>query len=323
LIETRHLRYFVAVAEEQHFGRAARRLQMAQPPLSQQIRQLERLLGVELLHRTTRKVELSPAGDLLLERGRRILDELELLETDVKRVGDGLQGTLRIGFTGAATYGIMPRVVRDASKSFEGMALVVSGELLTPDLVAALLDSRIDIAVLRTPVSSLDIAHTVVAREEIVAALPSDSPLLRCSELSMSDFDGQALVGYPVGSTTAKILAARWLELGVSPRFDQRVSETSTLLSLVAAGVGIALVPRSAASLNLGGTVFRAVSDAPAVELAIAWRAGDKSHAVQRFVPFIEGVVKRSVTPERQSQESIQTSELSIGTIQILPLTKD
>jgi DNA-binding transcriptional LysR family regulator len=291
-IDARQLRYFVAVAEEEHFGRAAERLRMAQPPLSQQIRQMERTLGTQLLTRTTRKVELLPAGELLLERGRRILEELQSLESDVKRVGDGLQGTLRLGFTGAATYGIMPRVVRESSRAFEGLALAVSGELLTPQLVDGLLDFRIDIAVLRPPVSSTEIAHMVVAREPLVAALPSNSPVLDRAELRMVDFHDQVLVGYPESSTTAQIIAARWLELGARPRFAQRVSETSTLLSLVAAGVGLALVPESATSLNLGGTVFRRIEDAPEVELAIGWRAGDQSKAVQRFVPFLEEVVR-------------------------------
>jgi len=306
-IDSRQLRYFVAVAEEQHFGRAAVRLRMAQPPLSQQIRQLERTLGTELLTRTTRKVELNPAGELLLERGRRILEELQALESDVKRVGDGLQGTLRLGFTGAATYGIMPRVVRESSRAFEGLALAVSGELLTPQLVEDLLDFRIDIAVLRPPVSTTDIAHVVVARERIVAALPTNSRLLEQAQLTMADFHDQVLVGYPENSTTAQIIAARWLQQGARPLFAQRVSETSTLLSLVAAGVGIALVPESATSLNLGGTVFRRIEDAPEVELAIGWRAGDQSKAVQRFLPFLEGVVRdvQAHAVERSSSATI------------------
>jgi DNA-binding transcriptional LysR family regulator len=291
-IESRQLRYFIAVAEEQHFGRAAERLRMAQPPLSQQIRQLERALDTELLTRTTRKVELNPAGELLLERGRRILEELQSLESDVRRVGQGLQGTLRLGFTGAATYGIMPRVVREASRAFEGLALAVSGEMLTPQLVAGLIEHRIDIAVLRPPVPARFVEHVVVGRESIVAALPSNSRLVDRAELRMQDFDHQVLVGYPEDSTTAQLIAARLLELGVRPTFAQRVSETSTLLSLVAAGVGAAFVPESATSLTLGGTVFRRVNDAPAVELAVGWRAGDQSKAVQRFVPFLESVVR-------------------------------
>jgi DNA-binding transcriptional LysR family regulator len=291
-IETRQLRYFVAVAEERHFGRAAERLMMAQPPLSQQIRQLERALGTELLTRTTRKVELNPAGQLLYERGRRIIEDLQSLELDVRRVGEGLAGMLRLGFTGASTYGIMPRVVREASRAFHGLALTVSGELLTPSLVAELLEHRIDIAVLRPPVASDLISHIVVAREHIMVALPSNSRLLDLAEIGMDDFNDQVLVGYPETSTVHQTLASRWLELGIRPHYRHRVSETSTLLSLVAAGVGVALVPESAASLNLGGTVFRKIKDAPMVELAIAWRTDDDSRAVARFVPFLEGVIR-------------------------------
>ena len=307
-IESRQLRYFIAVAEEQHFGRAAERLRMAQPPLSQQIRQLERSLDTELLTRTTRRVELNPAGELLLERGRRILEELQSLESDVRRVGDGLQGTLRLGFTGAATYGIMPRVVREASRAFEGLALAVSGEMLTPQLVAGLIEHRIDVAVLRPPVSSAAVQHVVVGREPIVVALPSNSRLVDRAELQMKDFDDQVLVGYPEDSTTAQLIAARLLELGVRPSFAQRVSETSTLLSLVAAGVGAAFVPESATSLTLGGTIFRRVQDAPAVDLAVGWRTDDQSRAVQRFVPFLESVVRdvQATTPLRGPASAIR-----------------
>ncbi|GAA0990931.1 LysR family transcriptional regulator [Subtercola frigoramans] len=291
-LETRQLRYFIAVAEERHFGRAAERLMMAQPPLSQQIRLLERALGTELLTRTTRKVELNPAGELLYERGRRIIEDLQSLELDVKRVGDGLEGALRLGFTGAATYGIMPRVVREASRAFPGLALSVTGEMLTPGLVAELLEHRIDIAVLRPPVSSELIQHTVVARERIVAALPSNSRMLELAAIRMDDFHNQVLVGYPENSTVNQTLAACWLQHGIRPLYRHRVSETSTLLSLVAAGVGAALVPESATSLNLGGTVFRDVVDAPMAELAVAWRVDEDSRAVRRFAPFLEEVIR-------------------------------
>jgi DNA-binding transcriptional LysR family regulator len=291
MIETRQLRYFIAVAEEQHFGRAAARLMMAQPPLSQQIRQLEATLGATLLTRTTRRVELTAAGSLLLERGRRIIDDLDALGADVARVGDGLQGVLRVGFTGSATYGLMPRVVREASHELPGIALSVSGELLTPQLEAALLEHRIDVALLRPPVTSDEIRYLPSVSERIVAALPADSPLTALPHLRMEDFDGQVLVGYPEESTLSRTIAARWVEVGARPRHAQRVSETSTLLSLVAAGIGAALVPSSATSLNLGGTVFRDVEDAPPTGLAVAWRGDDPSPAVLRFIDFLTRLV--------------------------------
>jgi DNA-binding transcriptional LysR family regulator len=291
VLETRHLRYFVAVAEEHHFGRAAERLRMAQPPLSQQIRQLERILGIELLTRTTRHVAVNPAGELLLVRGRRVLEELQSIEEDVRRVGEGMQGTVRLGFTGAATYGIMPRILREAARQFDGISLSVIGELLTPRLVAELQSHRIDVAVLRPPINAQGIAHTVIARERIVAALPAESPLAEREILTMSDFADRVLVGYPQDATVSQALAARWLEHRIRPQYAQRVSETSTLMSLVAAGVGIALVPETATSINLGATVIREIADSPDVELAVAWRLDETSRAVQRIVPFIERLI--------------------------------
>lgn len=291
-IETRQLRYFVAVAEEHHFGRAAQRLLIAQPPLSQQIRALERSLGTELLTRTTRKVELKPAGELLLERGRRILAELDALEDEVRKVGDGLQGSLRIGFTGSTTYGLMPRVVREASRAFDGVALSVSGEMLTPQLVSELEDQHLDVVVLRAPVPAADIDHITVAREQIVAAIPSDSRLADRATLTFDDFADQLMVGYPEDSSMSQAITARLLDHRLAPRYAHRVRETSALLSLVAAGIGPALVPQSATSLNLGGTVFREIEDAPTTELAVAWRANDSSRLVNRFVAFLTEVIR-------------------------------
>ncbi len=115
MVELRHLRYFVAVAEEKHFGRAADRLHMAQPPLSSQIKQLEAELGTLLLERTTRKVDLTEAGALLLERARQILADVEATTTDVAEVGRGAAGVVRLGFSGTATYRLMPEIVRLAS----------------------------------------------------------------------------------------------------------------------------------------------------------------------------------------------------------------
>ncbi|HWK21096.1 MAG TPA: LysR substrate-binding domain-containing protein [Microbacteriaceae bacterium] len=291
-IETRQLRYFVAVAEEHHFGRAAQRLLMAQPPLSQQIRVLERSLGTELLTRTTRKVALKPAGELLLERGRRILAELDVLEDEVKRVGEGLQGALRIGFTGSTTYGLMPRVVREARHAFDGVSLAVNGEMLTPQLVRELEDQRLDVVVLRTPAPSAAINHVTVAREQIVAAIPTNSRLADGGTLTFADFADQTMVGYSEDSSMSQTISARFLDHGLTPRYEYRVRETSALLSLVAAGIGPALVPQSATSLNLGGTVFREIEDAPTSELAVAWRANDSSRLVQRFAAFITDVIR-------------------------------
>lgn len=291
-IDTRQLRYFVAVAEELHFGRAAARLLMAQPPLSQQIRILEKSLGTELLTRTTRRVELKPAGQLLLERGKRILFELETLVSDVKKVGDGLEGSLRVGFTGATTYGLMPRVVRETSRVLGGVLLTVSGEMLTPQLVEELEAHRLDVVILRAPVPPAEIEHIIVASEQIVAAIPSNSRLAEKATLTFDDFADQIMVGYPEDSAMSQAISARLLNHGLSPRYAHRVRETSALLALVAAGIGPALVPQSVTALNLGGTVYREIEDAPTTELAIAWRSDEKSHLVERFVALLQDIIR-------------------------------
>jgi len=296
-IDTRQLRYFIAVAEETHFGRAAKRLRISQPPLSQQIKQLEVSLGTSLLTRNTRSVDLTPAGELLLSRGRRVIDELDSIEANVRRVGAGLQGIVRVGFTGTATYGIMPRVVREANERFDGLAVEVSGEKLTPSLIAALESNDIDIAVLRPPFSSEHIDHVVVASERLVAAVPAGSPLAHVPHLVMADLVDQEFVGYPPNSTVAQVIAATWHRRDVQPLSVQAASETSTLLSLVAAGIGIALVPESATSLSIGGMNFIPVTDAPSVDMAVAWRRSEASPAVLTFLPFLEALITNA--PER------------------------
>jgi DNA-binding transcriptional LysR family regulator len=136
-VELRHLRYFVAVAEERHFGRAAERLHIAQPPLSQQIRRLEAELGAPLLHRTTRRVELSPAGEVLLPRAREILAAVDAATHDARRAARGEYGSLAIGFTGSATYAMLPALATALRTALPGVALDLRGEMLTPAQVTS------------------------------------------------------------------------------------------------------------------------------------------------------------------------------------------
>jgi DNA-binding transcriptional LysR family regulator len=164
--------------------------------------------------------------------------------------------------------------------------------MLTPHLVAELQAQRIDIALLRLPAPPSDLSFLPVAKESIVAAIPSNSRLAERAELTIDDFADQIMVGYPENSTISQTISARLLSHGLVPRYAHRVSETSALLSLVAAGLGAALVPETAMSLNLGGTVFRQIVDAPTTELAIAWRTNDTSRLVQRFIPFLDSVVR-------------------------------
>ena len=150
-MEIRHLQYFVAVAETRHFGQAAERLHMAQSPLSQAIRQLESQVGATLFDRTTRRVELTPAGEAFLRDARRILDAVEAAQNRVRLIGDGRAGLLRVGATGLAAFRHLPRLARIAARELPGLVLRFRPDLLTPAQELALEEDRIDLAVLRPP----------------------------------------------------------------------------------------------------------------------------------------------------------------------------
>ncbi|KAF0964526.1 MULTISPECIES: LysR substrate-binding domain-containing protein [Rhodococcus] len=289
-METRHLRYFIAVAEERHFGRAALRLHMAQPPLSQQIRQLEDQLGTPLLLRTTRKVELTPAGRLLLDRGRVLLDELEVLESDVQQVGAGATGVIRAGFTGTATYRLMPIVVQAARRSLPGLRITVQGEMLTPQMETALEEGRLDIAVLRPPVRSGMVALKLLEQDQLVAALPADSMLAEKGTLELEDLAEQDFISYPSYSAVSSIFVDACRKAGFQPRLVQEAKETSTLLSLVAAGMGVALVPMTSRLFSFQGVVFRPLRNPLPVDLAVAWNRNNETPLLRSFLTLFDSL---------------------------------
>lgn len=268
-------------------------LNIAQPPLSQQIRQLEQELGTKLFNRTTRKVALTEAGELLLERGRRIVEELQALENDVKQVGGGVQGILRVGFTGSATYGLMPRVVRRAKEELPGLALKIRGEQLTPQLVSGLLEYRLDVAVLRPPVRTADLEVSVIGNDPLVVVLPADSRLAEYEVLSLEQLADESFVSYPSDSAVAETAIDACRKAGFYPQVVQEASETSALLSFVAAGAGVALAPITATTFAVNNIIIRELADAPEVELAVAWRRGSDSALLRNFVSLIENINKK------------------------------
>lgn len=289
-MELRQLNYFIAVAEERHFGRAAKRLHMAQPPLSQQIRQLEEQLGVKLLDRTTRRVDLTAAGQELLDRGRKIVNEVETLKADVYQVGNGATGVLRVGFSGSATYGVMPKIVRHVKQALPGLSMTLQGEMLTPAMEAGLRDHTLDAAMLRPPVASAEIEYRVVTREKLVVALPSHSPLATGRPVAINELQEQPFITYPPESVTYRMVSELCRHGGFQPRIGQVAKETSTMLSFVAAGGGVAVVPQAVCSFQLEGVVYAPLEDSPDSELAVAWRREDRSTLLHNFVNLVMDV---------------------------------
>jgi DNA-binding transcriptional LysR family regulator len=289
-MELRHLRYFLAVAETRHFGRAAERLHIAQPPLSQAIRQLEADLGVALFVRTTRRVALTPAGETFRDDAARILSQLEESSRRVSHYAEGRRGVLRIGVTGSAAFSELPRIARIVERDLPGVALEVSPELLTRAQEQALVESRLDVGVLRPPIFTSGLSCRILARNGFLLALPeghrlADEPLVELADLAEESF-----VTYPRSSQSVvnDVVLRSCHAAGFTPRREHEAAETSTLLALVAAGLGVALVPESVRALRLDGVVYVEVSGAQELSLGLAWRTDDTSPLLARFLAALQ-----------------------------------
>ncbi|WP_433801357.1 LysR family transcriptional regulator [Actinomycetospora sp. CA-084318] len=293
-MDLRQLRYFVTVARTRHFGRAAEELHIAQSPLSQAIRQLESHLGAPLFERTTRRVDLTAAGEALLPEAVRILESVSAARDQVSRVAAGDLGSLRVGATGLATYRHVPDLVRRLSSALPGLALTFRTEMLTPDLEAALADHRIDLAVLRPPVRDESLDTHVLARERLVLAVPSTFPTtsstpdgaapVDLAELADADFVVYAAPGSVVGAAADRACRAA----GFVPRHTHEAGQTSTVLALVAAGLGVALLPESVLAVSVSGVRYHALTSSEVTtDVALAWRSDDPSPALARALAVL------------------------------------
>lgn len=278
---------FIAVAEELHFGRAADRLHMTQPPLSRQIQQLENEVGVQLIDRTSRSVTLTAAGVAFLPDARRILDLAEGAVLTVRRVPAGDLGTVVVGFTGASAHAVLPQLLDKAREVLPDVELVLR-EMVSSAQMEALAVGDLDLGLARPPMKRPGIASRPVLHEPLVAALPTAHPLAERSKLTVEDFDDQPIIMYsPVDARYFhELLISTFTVLGVTPRYVQYVTQVHTMLVLVRSGTGTALVPESAATLQPDGVVFRPVDTTPKrpVELDAAWRIDNANPALHRFM---------------------------------------
>ena len=289
-MKLRHLQSFVAVAEELHFGRAAERLHMAQPPLSEQIRQLEAELGVTLLRRTTRRVELAPAGEVLLARAREILASVDRATQDTQRAARGELGRLAVGFTGSSTYALLPALAAALRSALPGVLLELHGELLTPAQVASLLDGTLDLGLLRPPVRQRELAFEVIRWEPLIAAIPQAHPLAAADAVPLEKLSAEPFISYPshFRSVLHDAIEETCAAHGFLPRVAHEVSETATLVSFVAAGLGVSLVPESTRHMTVDGAVYRPLAgDTTTVELAVAWRRDDVTPVLERALEVV------------------------------------
>lgn len=310
-MELRHLRYFAAVAETRHFGRAAERLHMAQPALSQSIRQLEGELGTPLFTRTTRQVSLTPAGEFLHAEALRVLGSVEDSIRGVRRIADGRRGLVRIAFTGTAAFTQLPRIARALKRDLPGIALEIHADLLTPTQATMLGEGSLDLGVLRPPTSGEDLALRTIEVEPLVLAAPADHRLASEPVIAMADLRTEEFVLYADSHSAVNEAVVRSCrDADFAPRKEHEAPGTAALLALVAAGLGIALVPASVRAVPLAGVVFREVVDTATIELACAWRAGTASPLVRSVLASLEaaGLFADSPAPASTSESTPQST---------------
>jgi DNA-binding transcriptional LysR family regulator len=281
------LRYFIAVAEHLHFGRAAEVLHISQPPLSRAIRGLEERLGVDLFLRTRRRVELTPEGARLLEEAKRMTGQLERVVLELRGIRSGERGRLRIGFVSLADYGVLPALLKAAKAARPGVAFALR-EMLSPEQAVALAAGELDFGFLLPPVSeSGALEHIVVQRERFLAALPSSHRLARqrgaLSVRALVD-DPFVMVPRVIAPGLYDIVAGLVAKAGFSLNVAQEAIQMQTVVSLVSSGLGVALVPESVANLGRQGVVYRPLADKhPRLDLWLAWRRGSIGATVRDF----------------------------------------
>ncbi|WP_028921285.1 LysR family transcriptional regulator [Pseudonocardia acaciae] len=290
MISLEQVRGFVAVAEEGHFRRAAARLRMSQPPLSRQVRNLEREVGARLLDRTPRGVELTPAGRVFLAEARRLLALAEAAPDTARLVADGRVGTVRIGFTAASGFGVLGRILNHVEAALPGVELVLR-EMVSSAQFEDLHSGRLDLALARPPFDAGEFDSRLVHSEPLVLAAPADHALAADpAPIPVAELNGTTLLVYAPGQAryfadlVARVLA------GVRYSPAHQLTQIHTMLALVAAGRGLALVPASATRLHPDGVRFRPLADPPddPVELYAVWRREAANPALLRVVELLD-----------------------------------
>jgi len=301
-MELRHLRYFVAVAEELHFGRAAARLHIAQPPLSRQIRDLEREVGTALFERVPRGVALTPAGRAFLPEARLTLAQAARAQRTAERAARGEIGRLRVGFVEAATYSrVLPEVLGFFRLHLPNIGISLF-EMDAHQQADAFRDGRIDVGILHSVPPDADrLLHVEpVYADPMIAAIPQTHRLVDQPRLALGAFAAEALVLFPRPSAPRLYddIIASCRAAGFHPRIVQEATAWHTLASLVGAGVGLAFVPKSLTSFQRPGVVYRAVRAlAVGMEMSAVWKRGDKSPVRERFVTALRAMARASVAP--------------------------
>jgi DNA-binding transcriptional LysR family regulator len=289
-VELHQLRCFVAVAEELHFGRAAIRMHMTQPPLSRQVQLLERGLGIQLLERNNRSVKLTAAGQGFLRDARHILAFSDQAADGARRLARGEAGSLTLGFTAVSAYQMIPQLLARAAQDLPGLQFTLK-EMVSSAQFEALAAHRIDVGFVRQVNDHATLDAQLISREPLLVAVPDNHPLARQPAIAVRDLDQQAFVMYAAdeGRYFYDCIAGLFAMTGITPRYVYHLGQTHTVVSMVKAGLGVAIVPASAMQLHSDKLVFRPLKDAELhAELYMVSRQDNDNPALPAFKGLVD-----------------------------------
>jgi DNA-binding transcriptional LysR family regulator len=296
VVELRHLRYFVAVARERNFTRAAEALHIAQPPLSRQIQQLEDELGVDLIEAGSRPLRLSEAGRLFYEQAVQVLERVDEMKAMVARLHESDRGRFSMGFVASTLYGKLPEVIRAYRTARPDVALTLL-EMTSVEQIAALKEGRIDVGFGRIKLDDPVLERQLLRNEKLVAAVPANHAILRRDgALSLADLAVAPLIVYPKAPrpSYADQVVAVFREAGLKPPAVHEVRELQTALGLVAAEVGVCLVPASIERLRRDNVVYRPLDAVQAVSpIIMSSRKGDRSPEIALVLKLIRELYRK------------------------------
>ena len=296
-MELRQLHSFIAVAEELHFGRAASRLHLSQPALSRQIQQLEQELKFQLLFRTKRRVQLTPAGTVFLGRVRWIFAQLNDTVEAASRIASGKTGWLSIGFVAASSYDLMPAIVRAFRQRSPEVELTLS-EMSTAEQLEALREDRIHIGFVRPSVTDEGLTLETIVRQPLVVALPSEHYLARRRTLPLQSLANEPFILFPHHHKAhwAEYMLRLCRQAGFEPKIVQKASEIQTAIGLVSAGLGITLVSASVENIPREHVVYRRVSEPnPGADVIAAYRQDDSSPVLRDFLLTVRETARKMI----------------------------
>lgn len=305
-MELRHLAGFVAVAEELHFGRAAAKLHMSQSPLSQQIRLLERDLGVTLFERSTRSVRLTAAGQSLLSPAQEVLAAASVARRAARAAGESEVGRVSLGFAGTSSAVTMPVLARAIAEQLPGVELTLHGPLFSGETLGRIADGTLDLGFAAgrlgsdgQPAGSTGSGREsrLVREDPLVVAMPDVHPLAGADSIPLADLAAERFVAFPGarGSVVRALFVTSCEEAGFSPAIVQEAPDTFSLLSLVAAGVGIALVVEPTRTIAMERVAFVPLGGAPPIlPLSLSWRTSNRSPALHAVLEVARAVFTMS-----------------------------